>query len=58
MGTEALCEVVSRIHLKREVIAAVSNKNIFHMLQVIALIASIFHMLQVHRWCWSAILCE
>ena len=38
--------------------AAVSNKNIFHLLQVIALIASIFHMLQVHRWCWSAILCE
>ena len=33
-GLEALCEVVGRIAVGREVLAAVSNKNIFHMLRL------------------------
>ena len=33
-GVEELCDVVGRIAVRREVLAAVSNKNIFHMLQL------------------------
>ena len=34
LGLQALCETVGKVAVKREVIAAVSNKNIFHMLQL------------------------
>jgi len=34
LGLESLCETVARVAVNREVIAAVSNKNIFHMLQL------------------------
>jgi len=33
-GLEKLCETVARVAVRREVLAAVSNKNIFHMLQL------------------------
>ena len=34
LGLQALCATVGRVAVNREVIAAVSNKNIFHMLQL------------------------
>jgi len=33
-GLEKLCETVAQVAVRREVLAAVSNKNIFHMLQL------------------------
>ena len=34
LGLAGLCEVAGKIHIERSVLAAVSNKNIFHMLQL------------------------
>jgi hypothetical protein len=34
LGVQGLCSVLKTVHRQREVLAAVSNKNIFHMLQL------------------------
>jgi hypothetical protein len=33
-GLEGLCDVLAKVHIDREVLVAVSNKNIFHMLNL------------------------
>jgi len=51
-GLKGLCEVLAKVHIDREVLVAVSNKNIFHMLNLYFEGVRMANVSNVLMWLW------